>query len=157
MLAEQVQLGLEAGDILGSGHKNLDRVGFGSPGRLSQNLRVHRHLADMGKFQPGFLGLLADDGQISLPFHLVLRQEHQTGAIFQALRYRNTLQEDKFVGYLQQNTCAVAGLVVGSFRTAVLHIFQHGQGVVDQLVTLVALQADQHSDTAGIVLISGVV
>ncbi len=88
---------------------------------------------------------------------LVLGHEHKTCAVFSFLWHGNSLQENKLVRYLQHNARAVAGLVVGSFGATVAHVFKHAQGIVNQLMALVAMYVHHHADAASVVLIGGAV
>ena len=88
---------------------------------------------------------------------LVLGQEHKTCAVFSLFGHGNSLQENELVRYLQHDARAVAGLVVGSFGTTVAHVLKHAQGIVNQLMALVAMYVHHHADTASVVLIGGVV
>ena len=90
-------------------------------------------------------------------FLRIFGQEDETGTILAFLGYRDALQQDEFVGYLYHDAGAVAGLVVGSFRSTVLHVFKHPQGRIHQFVRFAAVQVDNHSHTAGIVLVRGVI
>ena len=56
------------------------------------------------------------------------------------------------MGYLNHNTRTVASLVA-RFGTAVLHILQHLQRIVHQLVALASVDVHYHSHAARIVLV----
>ena len=52
---------------------------------------------------------------------------------------------------LQQNTGAIT--VLADFGTAVAHILKHTQGIVNQLMALVAVDVDHHANTTCVMLI----
>ena len=56
------------------------------------------------------------------------------------------------MGYLQHDTGTVASLVA-RLGTTMLHVLQHLQGVVDQLMALPAMNVDNHSHAAGVMLV----
>jgi hypothetical protein len=58
---------------------------------------------------------------------------------------------------LDKNARTVAGLVVGTLGTAVLHILQHTETVFDNVVALCPVDINHESHPAGIVFVSGVV
>ena len=62
----------------------------------------------------------------------------------------DALQEYEFVRDLQHDSGAVARLAIRALGAAVAHVLEHGQGVVHQLVGLVAPDVDDHPDSAGI-------
>ena len=61
------------------------------------------------------------------------------------------------MGYLQHNTGAVASLVVGALGPAVTHILEHLEGVVYQVMALIAMDVDNHAHATGVVLVVRVV
>ena len=83
---------------------------------------------------------------------LVLRQEHQTRTVFSFLRHGDALQQNKLMGNLHHDTSAVARLVA-CLSPTVLHILQHLQGVVHQLVTLAAVDVHYHTHATSIMLV----
>ena len=67
------------------------------------------------------------------------------------------MEENKFVGDLQHDARAVAGLAVCTFGTAVFHIFQHLERAVYEFVAFVAMDIDNHAHAARVVFIVGAV
>ena len=59
--------------------------------------------------------------------------------------------------YLQKDAGTVAGLVVGALGPAVAHILEHLEGVVYQIMALVAMDIDNHAHATGVVLVVRVV
>ena len=83
----------------------------------------------------------------------VLREEHQSRTVFPFFRNRNALQQNEFMRNLHHDAGTVTGLVVGTLRSTVLHVFQNLQGRIDQLVRLVAVNIYNHPHSAGIMLV----
>ena len=88
---------------------------------------------------------------------LVFRQKHQSGAVFAFFRHWNALKKNEFVWNLNHNPGAVACLVVGTLCAAVLHVFKHCQGCIDQFVGFVTIDVDEHAHTACIVFVGRVI
>ena len=95
--------------------------------------------------------LRTDGLQNALALAGVLGQEHQAGPVPAFFRYGNTLEQDEFVGNLDQDAGSVTRLSVGALGAAVAHVLEHRQGVVYQLVGLVAADVDDHTNPTGIV------
>ena len=111
----------------------------------------------MHELQALALDLFDHDGKNGLLAFLVLRQEDQSCTVLALLRNWNTLKQYKLVGNLQQNTCTVAGLSVSALSATMAQVFEHFQGVVDELVRLAAVDIHHHTYAARIVLIGAVV
>ena len=58
---------------------------------------------------------------------------------------------------LQQDSRAIARLIVGAFRAAMPHILQYFQGGLYDLVRLLSMNVYDHSYSTSVVLISGVI
>ena len=161
LLPDDIQLHLKCTEpvitpALGSGcrplgYKQLLDVGLRAQCALTKAFRIGGHLAHMHQLQPLALYLLDDNAQHLLLSLFILRQKHQTRAIFAFLRYGNTLQQNKLVRNLHHNACSVT--VFTNLCTTVPHILQHAQCVIHQLVTLPAMNVNHHTHTAGIVFI----
>ena len=100
---------------------------------------------------------LSNDAQEVFLFLWLLGQKHHSGAVFSLFGYRDALQQDKFVRYLNHDAGSVAGLAVGAFGSPVLHVFQHLQGIVYQSVCFCTVQVDYHADTAGVMFVGRIV
>ena len=61
------------------------------------------------------------------------------------------------MGNLEHDTCSVASLVVGTFSTAVSHVLKHLQRIVNQLVALVSVNVNHHTDSTCVVFIGGII
>ena len=106
----------------------------------------------MHQLQPLALDLLDHHTQNRLLCLLVLGQEHQSCTILSFLRHGDALQQNKLVGNLHHDTSTVARLVA-RLGTTMLHVLQHLQGVVHQLVTLAAVDVHHHTHATSIVLV----
>ena len=106
----------------------------------------------MHQLQTLALYLLDHHRQNLLLCRLVLGQEHHARAVLSFLGHGDALQQNELVGYLEHDARSVARLVA-RLGTAVLHVLQHLQGVVHQLVALAAVDVHHHAHTAGVVLI----
>ena len=63
----------------------------------------------------------------------------------------DALQQDELVGNLDHDSGAVA--VFAYLGTAMAHVLQYAQCLIDQIVTLVAVYVHYHAHTAGVMLI----
>ena len=89
---------------------------------------------------------------------VVLGQEADGHAV--AARGREVVADDstqQLVGELEQDARAVAGVGVRARRPAVLEVLQGHDRALDGLVARLAVEAGDHGDAAGVVLIAGVV
>ena len=101
-----------------------------------------------------FLNHYAED--VLLPL-LIFRKKNKSSAVFSLLRHRYSLQQNKLVGYLQHDTRAIAGLVVCTLCTAVAHILEHFQRIVDQIMAFVAVDVNHHTYATGIVFVGCII
>ena len=122
------------------------------PRSHTRHLLTHRHTTQMHQQQPLTLDLLDHHTQDkALALHIA-RQEHQPRTIPPLLRHRNTLQQDKLMRNLQQDTSTIARLVARLSPT-MLHILQHPQSIVHQVMALCAMNIDHHTHSTSIMLI----
>ena len=152
VLPDAVELAFEIRvlDELGAGHENLHRVRLSFRSILAQAGGVDRYFPDMAQNAAIVLDLRAHGFKDPFALDFVFGQEHQSSAVAPFLRYGNSLQENEFMRYLDQDAGAVARFPVSSFGPAVAHVLEHRQGVVHQLMGLVAPDVDDHTDSAGI-------
>ena len=155
LFTNEVELALQVVGL--AGDKNLLDVGLGLGGTLSQNRRIDRHRTHVHERELLALDLLGHDVEYLGLLLQALGQKHQPRAIFALFGDRDTLQQNELVRNLQQDTGTVAGLVVGPLGSPVLHVLEHLQGRIDQLVRLVAVDIDNHTYSARIVFVSRVV
>ena len=126
-----------------------ERLALG--GFLTQAGRVYRNRPDVA--QPaGFPFHLGTHGlQDVFALGGILGEEDQAGAVSSLFRNGNSLQENEFMGNLDHDSGAVARFSIRPFCPTVAHVFEHRQGVVDQLVRLVAPDIHDHTNPTGIV------
>ena len=98
---------------------------------------------------PGLLYHHIDDDPLRI---LVLGHEHHACAVVPFLGDGNALKQNKLVGNLHQYSSAVARLVA-RLGSAVFHVLQHPQGIVNQLVALCTMYVHHHAYATRIMLI----
>ena len=111
----------------------------------------------MHQREPLSFCLFHDDAQNRLLPFGVFGQEDESGTIASLFGNGDSLQEDEFVGNLKHDARSVTGFLVGTFRSAVLHVFQHLERVVHQFVAFASVNVDNHAYTAGIVFVVGAI
>jgi hypothetical protein len=163
-LAQDVEAALERGaigDPRAAAHEHLADVGLhGARGR--SQVRAVR-----GDFAPAeeALSLLGhdalDDGPDLLALHRIAGKEHESGAILARRGKRDAegraLTTEERVGHLDEDAGPVTGVDLASARAAVQEVDERLEALADDGVRLEALDVDHESDTAGIVLVAGVV
>ena len=111
----------------------------------------------MHQVEPLALYLLNHDAQYLLLPDRILGQEHQSRAVVSLLGHGYSLQEDKFMRYLQHDAGTVAGFSVCALSPSVPHVLQHLQRTVHQFVALVSPDVHHHTHTTSVMLVFGVV
>ena len=76
----------------------------------------------MHQGQALFLDLLQHNGEDAGLRGLRFGQEDQTGSVLTLLRDGNTLQQDKLMGNLYHDSCAITCLIIGTLCAAVTHV-----------------------------------
>ena len=158
-LAYLVERALEGGHaVVGDArYEHLPYGRLGLQGGLAKALGACGHCAQVHQREPLALNLLDHPRQygcLSLP---VLGQEHQPRAILALLGHGYALQQYELVGYLQHNASPVASLVVCALGTAVAHVLEHLQGVVNKLMAFVAVYVNHHPHAACVVLVGCII
>ena len=137
-------------------HKALHDVGHALPGVVAQYLRVDRHISPAQKRKAA---LLQDDlkhfpGEV--PLQRVLGKEEHAHAVVPLISQGNAdlrgCLGKKRVGNLRQDSHSVTNLSSSVFACAVFQFFYDRKGVIQDLVLLDAVDTDNSSDAAGIVL-----
>ncbi len=131
------------------------------PRLLANDLRVYWHLAPCQKLQPLFTGDKFKQLHRLCALMLTLGEEKHTHAVF-ALAADTDIQlfrnlGEEAVADLEQNTHAVAGLALSVLAGAMLQPLHDAKRVADGLVGLAALDIHHCTNTAGIVLILGII
>ena len=157
LLADEVERAVQVLHVRGPGDEDLLDVRFGLRRALPQDGGIDGDGAQVHQGEALAFNLFNHDAQNGRLLVLVLGQEDQAGAVFALLGHGYALQEDELMGNLEQDARPVAGLVVGSFGTAVLHVFQHPEGGIHQFVRLVAVNVDYHAHATGIVFVRRVI
>src|SRR4029453_11220781 len=60
---------------------------------------------------------------------------------------------EEVVGHLDEDACAVAGIDLAAAGAAVLQVLEGDDAVADDLVRLLAVEADDEADAAGVMLV----
>ena len=110
----------------------------------------------MHQLQALALNLLNHHAQYLLLRLFILWQEHQSSTILTFLRHWDTLQQNKLVGNLYHDTRTITGLVA-CLGTTMLHVLQHLQRVVNQLMTFTSVDIYHHTHATSIMLIAWLV
>ena len=157
--ADDVQLPVEGNaplHVLGPLHKALENGGHAVQRLLAQDLRMDRHLppaqeADallVGDNLQHFLGLIAQEP--------VLRHKEHAHAVVPGAAQGDTAGRrrlfEEFMGNLQQDTHAVAGFSGGVLTGAVLQLFHDFQRIIHGAVVGLAVDTDDGTDAAGVML-----
>ena len=156
-LPDAVQFPLEIFSGSMAGDENLPDVRLAFPGVFAQNPGIYGDSAEMHQRESLPFDFLYYDSEYFRLFLCILREEDESCAVFSFFRDGDSLKQNEFVRNLEHDACTVAGLVIGSFGTAVFHVFQNLQRRVHKFVRLVSMDVHNHSDTARIVFVSGVV
>ena len=106
----------------------------------------------MHELQSLALYLLDHDVQNPVLQLLVSRKKHQTCSVTSLFGYGNALQQNKLVWNLNHYASTITCLVT-SLGSTVLHVLQHTQSVIHQLMTLASMYVHYHAYAARIVLV----
>ena len=152
-LAYDVQGAVEGGSVRRPRYEHLPDVGLRGERVLAEHRRVDGHAAEVHQSESLALNLLYHYAEHARLKVRVLGKEHQTRAVLALLRHGNALQENELVGYLKHDAGTVAGLVVSTLGTPVLHVLEHLESRVHQFVRLVAVYVHYHTHSARIVFV----
>ncbi len=137
--------------------KTLHDAGHGILCQVAQNFRMHRHRSPSQKPK----SLLADDDLQHThrkgSLERILREKEHADAVFPLLADLDAGSQcrlfEKFMADLGQNTHAVTHLAGGILPGPVLQLLNNMQGIVQNLIVLVAVDVHNGADSAGIVLL----
>ena len=131
--------------------KHLLDGGLRTQSGLTQTLGIGRHVSEVHQLQTLALDFFNHHAQNLLLRLLVLRQEHQARSILSLLRNGDALQQNKLVRNLDHDASAVT--ILAHLSTAMPHVLQHPQRVVNKFVTLIAVDIHYHTHATCIMLI----
>ena len=137
-------------------YKNLLDVGFHLAGSHTQHLGIGGHRAQVHQLQPLALNLLDHHAQNLLLGLIILWQKNQTSAILTFLGHRDTLQQNKLMGYLYHDTRTITGFVA-CLGATVFHVLKHLQCIVNQVMTFSAVDIYHHTHAASIMLVAALI
>ena len=106
----------------------------------------------MHQFQTVTFDFLNHDVQNLILQLFFSRKKHQSCSVTPLFWHWNALQENKLVRNLHHNASTVTCLVT-SFGTTVLHVLQHAQSIIHQLMTFASMYVYHHTHAARIVLV----
>ena len=155
-LSDDIEFALQ-GVALRSGDEELFDVRFALSCLSAEDVRIDGHGSEVHQRESLSFCLFHDDAQNRLLPFGVFGQEDESGTIASLFGNGDSLQEDEFVGNLKHDARSVTGFLVGTFRSAVLHVFQHLERVVHQFVAFASVNVDNHAYTAGIVFVVGAI
>ena len=119
---------------------------------------VGRHLAPAEHRQPLGLGDLADGLACCRGVLRRLRKEGDARGVAALVgQVEVDDRPEELIGHLQQDARAVAGVRLCALGATVLQVQQGRDGLVDDVAAAPALHVGDHRDTAGVVLVRGVV
>src|SRR5213594_3503824 len=156
-LADDVELALEVRGVarLAAADEHLLDVRLDVDGAGAQQPVVGRHVAPAEQA----LAFLADDAGDEpldlLALHDIARQEHAADPVVlragQGDAEAAAVLAEEFVGDLQENAGAVAGVRLAATGAAVQEVDQHEEALADDRVGLAALDVDHEADAARVV------
>ena len=141
--------------------EGLQDSGHTGAGRLAQVVRVDRHLAPKEQRYAG-LGAALLKHAAGILYALVVLREEQHGHAIVALCRQNlaaflSLFSEKVMRDLEQDTGAVAGVLLESRASAVLQVDQNGQRIVQNLVMALTVDIGKRADATCIVVEFGAI
>ena len=116
---------------------------------------VDGHVSQMHQFQTITFDLLNHDVQNLVLQLLFSRKKHQASSVTPLFGHRNALQENKLVRNLHHNASTVTWNKKHPqyFSADPLHVLQHAQGIIHQLMTFASMYVYHHTHAARIVLV----
>ena len=164
MVAEDEEFPLEGHgvvDMVGAGDEYLFHFRFYGQGGGADTFGVDRDLSPGEDLQTEFFSRPMEDVAAFLPesdltgeedrSHPVLSEGRQVDTEFQAFL------EEEFVGRLYEDARSVARVVFATAGASVLHVFEDGECIRDDLMVLVSFQVGHKADTTGVMLEFGTV
>ena len=147
--------------VVGAAQKGLQDGRHAGAGRLTQVVRVDGHLAPKEQRHAG-LGAALLKHATGILYALVVLREEQHGHAIVALCRQNLaallgLFAEKMMRNLEQDSGAVAGVLLESGAAAVLQVDQNGQCVVQNLVMALAVDIGKRADATCIVVEFGAI
>ena len=153
--------GVAGGRVVGAAQEGLQDCGHAGAGRLAQVVRVDGHLAPKEQRHAG-LGAALLKHATGILYALVVLREEQHGHAIVALCRQNlaallSLFTEKVMRNLEQDSGAVAGVLLESGAAAVLQVDQNGQCVVQDLVMALTVDIGKRADATCIVVEFGAI
>ena len=150
---DKVELVLQCLPVIAAHYENLPDFRLRLKGILPQDGRVDRHLPgvhyaeSVGLHRLGYY--LGEPGIVLR----ILREEDHSHAVAPLLRHRNSVKENEFVRYLEQDSRSVARLQITALGSPVSHVLKDGETLLHYVMVLASVDVDNQSDAACIVFI----
>ena len=153
--------GIAGGRVVRTAQEGLQDGRHAGAGRLTQVVRVDRHLAPEEQRHAGFGAALLKHAA-GILYTLVVLREEQHGHAIVALCRQNlaallSLFTEKVMRNLEQDASAVAGVLLESRAAAVLQVDQNGQRIVQNLVMALTVDIGKRADATCIVVEFGAI
>ncbi len=114
--------------MIGTGNENLFHFRFNRKCGWADTFGINRHFAVSQNFKAEFFSSTVENIAAFFSQPDVLGKEHNAYTILSKRRKMNaqfdTFIKEKFMGHLDHNAGAIAGIVFAATGTAVLHVFQ---------------------------------
>ena len=147
-------LQIEFGDIRFRLYENMLDPGFGCYCRIAQGFVVGRHFAIAQQLEAALVHVIVEQHPHLAAQVSVGRKEHHAYSILAKRRQLEphfpALVAKKSVGDLQEYARPIARIGLAATGAPMLHIGEHGEGVLDQLMGLVAVQISDEARTTGV-------
>ena len=153
--------GIAGERVVRTAQESLQDSRHAGAGRLAQVVRVDGHLTPKEQRHAG-LGAALLKHATGILYALVVLREEQHGHAIVALCRQNlaallSLFAEKVMRNLEQDSGAVAGVLLESGAAAVLQVDQNGQRIVQNLVMALAVDIGKRADAACIVVEFGAI
>ncbi len=148
--------GIACRRVVRAAQKCLQNGRHTGAGRLTQVMRVDRHLAPKEQRHTGLGAAFLKDAASVLYALVVLRKEQHGDAVVALLRQNLPallrLLAKEVVRNLEQDAGAVAGVALKAGAASMLEVHQDGKRVIQNLMVTLAVNIGQGADTARVVV-----
>ena len=147
-------LQIELGDIRFRLYENMLDPGLGRDGRIAQGLVVGRHFAIAQQFKAALVHIIVEQhAHLAAQVAVGRKEDHPNPILAERWQFKAhfpALVAKKSIGDLQEYARPIARIGLAATGAPVLHIGEHGQRILDQLVRLVAVQVGDEACTTGV-------
>ena len=150
---DKVELVLQCLPVIAAHNENLPDFRLRLQGILSQNGRIDRHLPGVHHTESVRFHGLSDNLCKPGIVLLILREKNHSHTVASLLRHRDSVKENEFMGYLEQDSRSVARLQITALSSPVSHVLKDCETLLHYIVVLASVNVDHQSDAACIVFI----